>query len=57
MRAANAAILDEGRFGLLSCDAELVPFYTSCGWREVASPVLRADQTTMQFASPAPAPR
>ncbi len=52
MRAANAAILNEGRFGLLSCDAELVPFYASCGWREVSSPVLRAGQVTMQLASP-----
>lgn len=55
MRAANAAILDQGRSGLLSCDAGLVPFYASCGWHTVASPVLRADQITMQLLGPAPA--
>lgn len=56
LQAANAAILNEGRSGLLSCDADLVPFYARSGWRAVASPVLRAGQVTMSLGGPATAP-
>lgn len=49
MQAANAAILGEGRTGLLSCDAALAPFYEACGWRTTTSFLLRADQITMKL--------
>jgi predicted GNAT family N-acyltransferase len=53
MRAVSGAILAQGRAGLLSCEAGLVGFYARCGWREIAPPLLRADQITMQLAGPA----
>jgi predicted GNAT family N-acyltransferase len=49
MRAANDAIFNEGRTGLLSCSAALVPFYRRCGWSRVASSSLRPDEITMQL--------
>jgi hypothetical protein len=50
MQAANRAILNEGRTGLLSCRSSLTPFYAHCGWRCVESPLLRPDEVTMQLS-------
>jgi predicted N-acetyltransferase YhbS len=49
MRAANEAIFNEGRTGLLSCSAALMPFYRRCGWSRVASSSLKLDEITMQL--------
>jgi len=49
MRDANNAILNEGRIGFLSCAASMMPFYARCGWRPVDSPLLRANEVTMQL--------